>query len=58
MFHEKITSELRRFIEVNNHEAVQIGDLEKNLEVIMMVMRKSNVGKFPGTRPSEKGWAN
>ena len=30
----EITNELRRFIEVDIHEAVKIGDLEKNSEVI------------------------
>ena len=28
---------LRRFIEVDNHEAVKIGDLEKNLVAIKVV---------------------
>ena len=33
----EITNELRRFIEVNNHEAVKVGDLEKNSEAIKAV---------------------
>ena len=33
----KITNELRRFIEVDNQEAVKIGDLKKNWQAIMVV---------------------
>ena len=33
----KSTRELGRFIEVDNHEAVRTGDLEKNLEAIKKV---------------------
>ena len=36
----KITCELTRFIEVENHEAVKIGDLEKNSEAIKVVKPK------------------
>ena len=38
----KITCELTRFIEVENHEAVKIGDLEKNSEAIKVVKPKSS----------------
>ena len=32
-----ITNELRRFIEVDNHETTKIGNLEKNSEAIKVV---------------------
>ena len=39
----KITTELRRFIAVdNNHEAVKICDLEKNMKAINVASPKSN----------------
>ena len=38
----KITSEPRRFTEEDNHEAVKIGDLEKNSEAIEVVKSKFN----------------
>ena len=34
---QEIMDELRRFIEVDNHEAVKIGDLVKNSEAIKVV---------------------
>ena len=36
----EITNELRRFIEVNNNEAVRIGDLAKNSEAINVARHK------------------
>ena len=39
----KISNELWRFIEVDNHEAVKIGDLEKNSEAIKVVKPKINM---------------
>ena len=43
----KITNELRRVIEVDNHEAPKIGDLEKNAEAIKVVRPKINHDIFP-----------
>ena len=43
----KPTNELRRFLEVDNHETVKIGDLEKNLEAIKVVRPKFNQEIFP-----------
>ena len=38
----KVTNDLRRFIEVDNHESVAIGDLEMNREAIKVVRPKFN----------------
>ena len=43
----KPTNELRRFVEVDNHETVRIGDLEKNLEALKVVRPKFNQESFP-----------
>ena len=41
-----ITNELKRFIEVDNHEAVEIGDLEKN-SAIKVARTMFNKAIFP-----------
>ena len=46
----KMTNELRRFIEVDSHEAVKTGDLEKNSEAIKVARPK-----FNQEGPSAKG---
>ena len=43
----KITNELKRFIEVDNQEAVKIGDLERHKEVLKVVRPKFNREIFP-----------
>ena len=44
----KIVDELRRFAEVDNHEAVKIGDPEKNSEAIKVVGPNFDRGRtFP-----------
>ena len=43
----KITNELRRFIHVDIHAAVNIGDLGKNSEAIKVVRPEFNSGDFP-----------
>ena len=48
----QITKELRRFIEVDNHEAVNICDQEKNSEAIKVVKLKFNYEISSRTRPS------
>ena len=53
----KNMEELRRFMEVDIHEAVKIGDLEKNSEAIKVYRPTFNQQVFPA-RPSEKEWAN
>ena len=50
----KISNELWRFIEVDNREAVEIGDLEKNLEAIKVVQPKINVEEQLSQRPPSK----
>ena len=43
----KITNALKSFIEADTHEAVKIGDLEKNPEAIKVVKPKFNQEIFP-----------
>ena len=43
----KITSELRRSIDVDNYEAAEIGGLEKNTEAIKAVGPSFNKATFP-----------
>ena len=40
----EVTNELGSFIEVNNREAVEIGDLQKNSKAIKVVKPKFNQG--------------
>ena len=49
----KITSELRSFIEVDNNEAVKIGDLEKNSEAIKVVKPKFHKEVYPNAAVGE-----
>ena len=50
----RITNELRRFIEVNNHEAVKIGDSAWNAEAIKV--SPTSRRRSSRTRPSGKRW--
>ena len=51
-----ITNELRRFIEVDNQEAVKIGDLENNSEAINVVRPQFNKRDLPERgRPGKSG---
>ena len=50
---QTLTCKLRRFIEVYNHEAVKIGDLEKNSEAIMVVKTGTHFVN-PSTRASRE----
>ena len=50
----RITNELGRFIEVNNHEAVKIGDSEWNAEAIKV--SPTSRRRSSRTRPSGKEW--
>ena len=52
----KITSEPRKFIEVDNHEPVKIGELEKNMEAINGGQAAVQLDDFPEyDRPSRCG---
>ena len=51
----KITHEPRRFIEVANHEAVKIGDLEKNSEAMKVVRPKVQQGEWANRRGERAG---
>ena len=52
----KITDELRRFIEVDDEEAVKIGELERNTRRRSRWSGPSSTRRLHQMRSSEKGW--
>ena len=50
----KITNELRRLIDVKNHETVKIGDLEENSEAINVIRRNLKMETFPNAATREE----
>ena len=53
-----ITNEPKRFIEGDNHEAVKIGDLQKNSEAIKSGQSPSSTSRSARTRRSAEEWAS
>ena len=50
----KITNEFRRFIDVKNHEAVKIGDLDGNSEEIKVIRPNLKIETFPNAAIREE----